>query len=46
MAQHGGVPVGDKSPKNTNKTKMQKSQKKGLKPASAPMKPSKAPVKK
>jgi hypothetical protein len=28
--------MGDKSPKNTNKTKMQKEQRKGTKPQSAP----------
>ena len=28
--------MGDKSPKNTNKTKKQQAQKKGMKPASAP----------
>jgi hypothetical protein len=38
--------MGDKSPKNTNKARQQKQQRKGLKPASAPIKQSKAPVKK
>lgn len=38
--------MGDKSPKNTSKTKMQKEQRKGNRPASAPTKPMKGPVKK
>ena len=38
--------MGDKSPKNTNKAKQQKQQKKGMKPASAPVKPMQARVKK
>ncbi len=38
--------VGDKSPKATNKAKQQKSQKKGVKPASAPTRPPDTRVKK
>lgn len=38
--------MGDKSPKATNKAKQQKSQKKGVKPASAPTRPPDTRVKK